>query len=75
MKESVNCTRLTPLMASSRTLPAGRESTGGSVDGNFGLDSNYDFGNEHSAQWKWTIQELKPFFNRVLEEFLIPSNP
>jgi len=62
-------------VASSRTLPAGHESTGGSVVGNFDLDSNYDFGIEHSAQWKWTIQNLKPFFNRMLKEYGIPSNP
>lgn len=48
-------------VASSRTLPVERESTSGSVDGNHNLDSNYSFGNEHSAQWNWTIQELKPF--------------
>jgi len=62
-------------VASSITLPAGRESTGGSVDGNYDLDSNYHFGNEHSAQWKWTIQELKPFFNRVMTTYLLTPNP
>jgi hypothetical protein len=61
-------------VASSRTFPAGRESTGGSVDGNHDLDSNYSFGNDHSAQWNRTIQEVQTFFYDVISTYDIRQN-
>ena len=63
------------LVARSRTITVGRESTNGSVDGNNDLDGAYNFAGDHSAQWDRVIQDLKPFFNRMLEEYDIPSNP
>ena len=63
------------LVARSRTITVGRESTNGSVDGNNDLDGAYNFAGDHSAQWNRVIQDLKPFFNRMLKEHSIPSNP
>jgi hypothetical protein len=59
----------------SRTITVGRESTSGSVSGNHNLDSTYNFGGEHSAQWTWAIQKLKPFYDRMLEEYDITTSP
>ena len=61
-------------VASSRTITAGREETGGVVDSDHSLDA-YDFGDEHSAQWNRRIQQLVPFYNRMLDEFGIPFLP
>ena len=61
-------------VASSRTIATGREQTVSAVDGNHSLDA-YNFGDEHSAQWDRRIQQLVPFYNRMLDEFGIPFLP
>lgn len=64
-------------VACSLTLAVGREPTGGSVGGgNHDLNSNYSFGDEHSAQWSWRIQQLKPFYDELINKLEVgPANP
>ena len=37
-------------------------------------ESRSGFGDEHSGQFNANIQYLKPFYNKLLEEFVIPHN-
>lgn len=54
-------------VARSRTLAVGRQETGGKIGtNNHDLDINYNFGNEHSAEWSFKIQKLVPFYNEFL---------
>jgi pimeloyl-ACP methyl ester carboxylesterase len=50
----------------------GRPETGGSVSSfvNMGVNG-FEFGNEHSAQWVYSIQKTYPFWRSVAEEFNI----
>jgi hypothetical protein len=47
----------------------------GSIDDSVDMQFEYGFGSEHSAEFDRKIQQLKPFYNRLLDEFLIPRNP
>lgn len=45
--------------------------TAGSIDGSVDL-SGYGFDDVHSAEYQFTPQKTKPFFNRLLQEFDLP---
>ena len=62
-------------VAQSPTRTVGADGdTGGSIDGKVNLDG-FNFGDVHSAEYNFTTQKTKPFFNRILEEFDIPFIP
>ena len=57
--------------------------TAGSIDGSVDLSSaNYNspgessgFGDEHSGQFNARIQQLRPFYDAVLDSFGLDANP
>jgi hypothetical protein len=46
----------------------------GSVDGSVDM-SGYSFGDVHSAEFNFRLQQTVPFYNRMLEEFDLPFLP
>jgi len=64
-------------IAQSPTLPVGAESrTIGSVDRSVNLNhADYAFSVHHSAEYEFTTQQTKRFYNRILEEFDLPFIP
>jgi pimeloyl-ACP methyl ester carboxylesterase len=50
--------------------------TGGSIDSSVNMfQAPYSFGDVHSAQFDFRLQQTVPFYNRLLEEFDLPFFP
>lgn len=62
-------------VAQSPTKTVGADGrTAGSIDRSVDM-TNFGFGDVHSAEFNFTAQKTKPFFNRLLEEFGLPFHP
>jgi hypothetical protein len=62
-------------VAQSRSKPAGNtEFTAGSVQFSESMD-NYQFGDEHSAEWVYSVQKTFDCYTRLLRQFEIDTHP
>jgi hypothetical protein len=50
------------------------ERTAGAVDGKVNLDADFNFDQEHSAEFNFNIQKLTDFYNTLLDRLRIPRN-
>ncbi len=53
----------------------GDAGTGGAISSNINSTTTYGFGNTHSAEFVFDIQQLKAFYNQLLITFTVTPNP
>ncbi len=54
---------------------AGAESrTAGAVKSSVDLNASFDFADEHSAEFNWSIQQLQPFYDTLLDKLRVDRN-